>query len=85
MEVDPAQLGTLALDGRWLPYIDLYDADFLPAQITVGKDEYIFRKSFIIMGHGAVMPQAIAELRAEGKRPIVVEREDRYYLFATPP
>lgn len=85
MEIDPTRLGTLELDGAWIPYVDLYDAEFLPTRIKVGADDYAFRQSIIIKGHGAVLPQAISALRAEGKRPVIVERSDRYYVFVTPP
>jgi hypothetical protein len=30
------------------------------------------------------MPGKIQELRAAGKQPIVVERDDRYYVFVSP-
>ncbi len=85
LEIDPAQLGTLELDGFWVPYIDLNDRDFVPARIEIVADEYAFNRSFNIFGHGAMMPQAIRELRAEGKKPVVVQRGERYYVYVTPP
>ena len=85
LELQPAQLGTLDLDGLWAPYIDLYDEPFLPTRITLGADEYRFESSIIIFGHGATLPQHIRELRAAGKKPLIAEREDRYYVFVTPP
>ena len=33
----------------------------------MANNEYAFKQSFIIRGHGATMPQAIREYRAEGK------------------
>ena len=83
MELDPRNLGTLELDGNWLPYIDLNSEQFMPRKVTVGNDDYLFDRSFNISGHSATMPQAIRELRAGGKRPLVVEREGRYYVFVT--
>lgn len=85
MELDPRQLSTLELDGIWVPYIDLYDEKFLPTRIAIGKDEYAFNSSMIIRGHGAVLPAKIRELRASGKKPIIAERDDRYYVFVSPP
>jgi hypothetical protein len=85
LEIDAAQLGTLELGGLWVPYIDLYDQDFVPTRLKVVHDEYGFDSSIIIKGHGAVLPQRIRELRSAGKKPLVVERGDRYYVYATPP
>ena len=59
--------------------------EFIPTRIAIGKDEYAFNSSQIIRGHGATLPGKIRELRADGKKPIVVERDDRYYVFVTPP
>ena len=85
LELDPNQLGTLELDGTWVPYVDLHDEKFIPTRIAIGKDEYAFNSSQIIRGHGATLPGKIRELRADGKKPIIVERDDRYYVFVTPP
>jgi len=85
LEVDPTQLGTLELDGMWVPYVDLYDLGFLPTRLKMVDEEYAFHSSILIRGHGAVLPGQVRELRAEGKRPMVVERGDRYYVFVTPP
>ena len=81
LEVDPSQLGSLELDEMWVPYVDLYDLDFMPTHVQLGKDEYAFSCSFLVKGHGALMPPKIRELRAAGKQPLVVERGDRYYVF----
>lgn len=85
MELDPKDLGTLDLQGAWVPYVDLHDSAFLPTRINVGADEYAYSSSMIISGHGAVLPQRIKDLRAAGKKPIILERDDRYYVFVTPP
>jgi len=84
-ELDASELGTLELNGNWLPYLDLTGDGFLPTHVLMAGSEYAYRQSFTIRGHGATMPLALAEVRQEGKRPLVVEREDRYYLFVTPP
>ena len=85
VEIDPAQLGTLDLDGMWVPYVDMHDAGFIPSRVEIVNDEYAYTQSFPIFGHGAVMPQAIRQFRAEGKRPVIIERDDRYYVYVTPP
>ena len=85
VEIDAAQLGTLDLDGMWVPYVDMHDAGFIPSRVAIVNDEYAYVQSFPISGHGAVMPQAIRQFRAEGKRPVIIERDDRYYVYVTPP
>ena len=85
MEIAPERLGTLELNGLWAPYIDLVDEGFLPTRVTIGNDEYAFESSIIILGHGAVLPAKVRELRASGKKPVIIEREDRYYVYVSPP
>jgi hypothetical protein len=83
VELDARNLGTLELDGGWVPYMDLNGESFLPRKVTVANNEYLFDRSFTIFGHSATMPQAIRDLRAQGKRPLIIEREDRYCVFVT--
>ena len=85
LELDPAMLGTLELDGQWVPYVDMHTAEALPARVKMVDDEYAFQSSMIILGHSAVLPDRIRELRNAGKRPLVIEHEDRYYVYVTPP
>ena len=85
LELDPSQLGTLELDGTWVPCLDLNGAAFVPTRVTLAAKEYAFSQSFNIKGHGAVMPQAVQALRDQGKQPLVIERNQRYYVFVTPP
>jgi hypothetical protein len=85
LEVDVAQLGTLNMDGLWAPYIDLDNAELAPARIKVGNDEYAWESSIIIQGHSAVLPGHIRELRGQGKKALIAEREDRYYVYVSPP
>ena len=82
LELEFGDLGTLELDGLWVPYFDRYDDGFLPTRVKLGDDEYAFNSSQIIFGHSATMPQKIRELRAAGKKPLVIQRKDRYYIFA---
>ena len=85
LEIDPARLGTLELDGLWVPYIDLIDEDFLPMRVKIGRDEYGFESSIVILGHGAVLPHKVRTLRSAGKKPVIIERPERYYVYVTPP
>jgi hypothetical protein len=85
LEINPAQLGTLNMDGMWASYIDLVDEEFVPTRLKIGADEYAFESSIIVLGHGAVLPGHIRELRANGKKTLIAEREDRYYVYVSPP
>lgn len=86
LEIDPRNLGTLELDGIWVPYMDLHDdGEYMPARVVMARDEYGFQSSMIVQGHSAVLPQRVRELREAGKKSLVVERGNRYYLFASPP
>ena len=85
MDIDPAELGTLNMDGMWAPYIDMVDAEFVPTRLMIGADEYAFDSSIIVFGHGAVLPGRIRSLREGGKKAVVAERGDRYYLYVSPP
>jgi len=86
LQIDPRQLGTLEIDNDvWVPYIDLVDAEFVPTRIQVANDEYAFQGSAPILGYGAFLPKEIRDARGAGKKPIIVERGERYYLFLTPP
>jgi hypothetical protein len=81
LEIDPSQLGTLDMGGYWVPYLNLQDLDFVPTRITMARDEYDFKKSAPTLGHGAVLPDELRAARDAGKKTVIVERGDRYYLF----
>ncbi len=86
LALDPASIGTLDLPGpMWVPLADLVDADFLPTRVSLGGEEYAWQSSVIIRGHGAVLPARIRDLQASGKKVLIIEREDRYYVFVSPP
>lgn len=81
LTIDAADLGSLELDGQWVAYVDLYDEPFMPTRISLGADEYAYHSSVPVRGHGATLPPRIREVRAAGKKALVVERAGRYYLF----
>jgi hypothetical protein len=81
LELEPNQLGSLDLQDLWVPYVDLYDEPFMPTRIKLGAEEYAYNSSVPIKGHGATLPGKIRALREAGKTPLVVERDERYYIF----
>jgi hypothetical protein len=80
-EIDASLIGTLGLAGFDVPYVDLKDWPFIGSRLVVDGDEYTYNRSFNILGHSAVMPAAVAELQAQGCNILVVERQDRYYVY----
>lgn len=81
LEVDSSLIGTLELAGSEVPYVDLNEWPFIGTRLAVDAAGYTYNRSFIITGHSAVMPQAVAELQAQGHRILVVERQGRYYVY----
>ena len=93
LELNPADLGTLELDtDTWVAYMDLYgEVPYVPTVVRIGADEYTFHSSPIIFGHSAEMPKKVRELRAAGKKVLVIQRgatgsghSDRYLVFVSP-
>jgi len=93
LELDPSDLGTLEVDAEtWVTYVDLYgEVPYVPTHVKVGDDEFAFNASFMVFGSGATMPQKIRELRAGGKKVLVIQRgatgsghTDRYLVFTSP-
>jgi hypothetical protein len=82
LQVERAAIGTLELGEIELPYVDLNEAPAIRTKLVLGEHEYEYVRSFPIKGHSAIMPDAVAELRGQGKRLLVAERNDRYYLYA---
>ena len=95
LELDPREFGTLEFDNdTWVPYVDLQEEmRFLPTQVKSGVDDYMYHSSTPIFGNGAELPAKIRELRDAGKKVLVIQRgatgsggkNERYYLFVSPP
>jgi hypothetical protein len=81
LEIDPSRIGTLELAGAQVPYVDLEDEPAVHTRLRVADALYVYERSFPIKGGSAVMPAAIAELQAKGKRVLVAERSHRYVVY----
>ncbi len=81
LQIGPSLIGTLELEGFEVPYVNLADQPFVHTRLRVGETEYTYDRSYPIKGHSAVMPSAVAELLAEGRQVLAVERSERYYLY----
>ncbi len=81
LQIDPALIGELELASLQVPYVNLEEQPFVHTLLLVGETEYSYDQSFPVKGHSAVMPSAIAEAQADGRRPLVAERGERYYVY----
>ena len=81
LQIDPTLIGELELDALKIPYVNLEDEPYVHTRLLVGETEYTYDCSFPVKGHSAVMPAAIAEVQADGRRPLVAERGERYYVY----
>ena len=76
------QIEPFHLDGLTVPLIRM-TLDGLPpdSRIKVGDDAYAYDRSYPIKGHSAVMPAYLVEQIATGKKPMVIERPERFYIY----
>lgn len=81
IDIDPSLVGTLELAGFDVPYVDLEAHPHMASRLAFGGTQYTFDSSFPTKGHSAVMPAAIAEHQQDGKRILVAERGERYYVY----
>ncbi len=81
IEIEASRVGTLRLETTQVPYVHLGDEPAVCARVRLRGVEYAYQHSYPIKGHSAVMPAAIAELEAQGRRVLVAERSGRYLLY----
>ena len=81
LRIDPALIGELELDALQVPYVHLGDEPFVHSRLLVGETAYTYDRSYPVTGHSAVMPGAIAQVQAEGRRVLVAERNERFYVY----
>jgi hypothetical protein len=82
LTVDSRELGRIEIGELTLPYIDLEDDAAVRNKIRLYDTEYTYVRSYPVRGHSAIMPAAVIELIAQGKRLLVAERHERYYLYS---
>jgi hypothetical protein len=82
IDIDRRDVGTLELEGFEVPYVDLEFGPAIRSRVSLDGTEYSYQRSFPIKGHSAVMPEAVRGLLTKGKQVLVIERSERYYVFA---
>jgi hypothetical protein len=80
LELDESLLDMLPLDGLEVPRIHLYGPPPF-TQATLGEKQYSYERSFPVRGHGAKLPAFLREQIASGKTPLILEREERFYVY----
>ena len=81
MQFEDTELDELGLDGLLVPRIRMTTYGLPDINIAVGGTEYVYERSYPIKGHSAALPRMIREAMAEGKKPLVIERPDRFYVY----
>ena len=70
------------VDRLTVPLLRLTDDFDIPSvDIKVSGQEYRYDRSYPIKGYGAIMPKYLLEQVAAGKKPLLVERPERFYLY----
>jgi hypothetical protein len=80
LELDEAELEPLPLDGMDVPRIRVGGPPPYSA-VRLGGQQYLYERSFPVKGHGASLPNFLREHMAAGKKPLLVERIDRFYVY----
>ena len=81
-ELDEDRLEPMPLDGMVLPLIRMAEEDRPPYfEVKVGEQAYRYERSYPIKGFSAVMPKFIQAQLDAGKKPLIIERPQRYLVY----
>jgi hypothetical protein len=82
MEFEDTELEELPLDGDLtVPRIRMTTYGLPDIEIMLGDQHYQYERSYPIKGHMATLPKAVREGLGAGKKPLIIERSDRFYLY----
>jgi hypothetical protein len=81
LELDEDAIEAFPVDGLVVPLVRMTSAPVPPVQLRVEGHDYQYDSSYPIKGYAAIMPSYIKEQIAGGKRPLLVERPDRFYVY----
>jgi hypothetical protein len=71
----------LPLDGLTVPVVRMTTGGLPTAQVQLGDQVYEYERSYPIKGYSAVLPRYLNEQMAAGRKPLLIERPDRFYLY----
>ena len=81
-ELDEDRLEPMPLDGFMVPMIRMVQEDRPPYfEVKVGDQAYRYERSYPLKGFSALMPKYIQEQMAAGKKPLIIERPQRYLVY----
>jgi hypothetical protein len=81
LEFDDDVIEAFPVDGISVPLVRMTTGSIPTVQIRVDGRDYQYERSYPIKGHSAVMPPYIKEQAAAGKKPLLIERPDRFYVY----
>ena len=80
LEFEDALIEPFAAEGLAVPLVKLVVG--LPdIDVKVGAQVYKYDRSYPIKGHSAALPRYLQEQVDAGKKPLIVERPDRFYVY----
>ncbi|MPZ50730.1 MAG: hypothetical protein GEU75_15765 [Dehalococcoidia bacterium] len=82
LELDDSLMEPFATDGVIVPLIRLTSEPEPPdSQLMLGDVEYRYDRSYPVKGQSAVMPGYLREQLAAGKKALLIERPERFYVY----
>jgi hypothetical protein len=81
LELEDVELEPLVLDGLEVPRVLQRGGPPPFTTLRFDGQEYQYERSFPIKGHGASLPDFLRDRITEGKKPLLVERTDRFYVY----
>ncbi len=72
------------IEGIVLPLLNLNHAEQVEVNLRFRGRDYAFTSSVPSIGYGAILPGRVRQALEEGRRALLVDRGERYYLYLTP-
>jgi hypothetical protein len=81
LDIDRSLIEQLDLGAFEVPLVDMDGFDQVSSHLQLDGTLYSYDRSFPVQGHSAVMPDAVGEVLATGRKVLVAERGERYLLY----
>jgi hypothetical protein len=81
LEIEDAELEPLEMDGLLVPVLRMTRGDPPHIEVRLGGLDYRYDRSYPERGYAAVLPEYLREQMASGKRPLLIERSERLYVY----
>ena len=80
IELEGDLLEAFTVEGLSVPLVKL-GVGLPDVEIRIDEQVYKYDRSYPIKGHSATMPPYLQEQVGAGKKPLLVERSDRFYVY----